>query len=83
MSETIEHRDYYFPNRIVCILLWRCEVMGKTAFTPCYYSAIAILLSIVRPDFELGMTFDEVGLFFEAVEGIYGIKVTENRAAVR
>ena len=77
MSETEERRDYSFPNRIVRILLLAMrEVMGE--------NGIHAVLNTARlqyyiehyppPNFEPGMTFDEVGRLLEAVEGIYGIR---------
>ena len=77
VSDDVERRDYHFPNRISRILLLALrDVMGE--------NGIHAVLNIARlqhfieecppPNFEPGMTFDEVGRLFDAVEGIYGVR---------
>jgi len=77
VSETVEQRDYYFPNRIVRILLLAMrEVMGENGIHAVLNTARLqyFIEHCPPPNFEQGMTFSEVGRLFEAIEGIYGVR---------
>jgi len=77
VGDDLERRDYCFPNRISRILLLALrDVMGE--------NGMHAVLNIARlphfieacppPNFEPGMTFEEAGRLFDAIEGIYGVR---------
>ncbi len=77
MSGPAEPPTYAFPNRIVRILLFAMrEVTGENGIHAILHTARLqyFIEHDPPPDFEPGMTFEEVGRLFEAVEGIFGVR---------
>jgi hypothetical protein len=77
VSDHIEQREYVFPNRISRIMLLAMrEVMGENGINAILNTArLQYLIDhYPPPNFEPGLTFDEMGRLFEAIEGIYGIR---------
>jgi hypothetical protein len=70
-------RPYTFPNKMVRILLLAMEeVMGHNGLNAVLNTAsLQRLIGHLPPsNFEEGVTFEEIGRLFAAVEGIYGIR---------
>ena len=77
MSEDLERRPYCFPNKISRILLTALqEIMGSNGINAVLNTARLQYLigNYPPPNFEPGLTFEEVGELFEAAEGIYGVR---------
>lgn len=70
-------RPYTFPNKMSRILLLAMEeVMGRNGLNAVLNTAsLQPLIGHLPPsNFEEGLTFEEMGRLFGAVEGIYGIR---------
>lgn len=77
MSEAETQQEYYFPNRISRILLLAMhEVMGENGINAVLNTSRLqhLISNYPPPNFLPGMSFDEMGQLFDAVEGIYGIR---------
>ncbi|HNT76555.1 MAG TPA: 4-vinyl reductase [Anaerolineae bacterium] len=77
MSELPTTLTYYFPNRLVRILLLAMhETVGKNGVSAVLNTARLqhFLTQLPPPNFEPGLSFDEVGRFFQALEGVYGVR---------
>ncbi len=77
MSVDSANRGAGFPNRISRILLLAVrDVLGENGSSAVLTTAKLAQYAATLPaaDFEPGLTFSEVGRFFEALESIYGVQ---------
>lgn len=77
MSVDAAEPVYSFPNKISRILLLALnEVMGDNGMLAVLNTARLPYLidNFPPPNFEPGLTFEEMGQLFEAIEGIYGLR---------
>lgn len=77
MSEVSENHQPGFPNKISRILLVSMrEVLGKNGINAVLNTARLqhLIENYPLPNFDPGLTFDEVANIFQAIEGVYGVR---------
>jgi hypothetical protein len=77
VSESLTNQAYHFPNRISRILLMAMyETLGKNGASAVLNTARLqhLIDNFPLPNFEPGLTFEEAGRLFQALEGIYGVR---------